>query len=141
MTTLSAPAHRINYRVYFEDTDAGGVMYHGNYLNFCERARTEWLHDLGFMQRDLMAGHGIGFVVRKAEIDYRKPLRLEDVVTVESRLHEMGRSSMTMHQQLVCNGELAAHITVVLVCINREFKPCRLPDDIRAAIVKDGAAT
>lgn len=128
--------HKISFRVYFEDTDAGGIVYHANYLRFAERARTEWLRMVGFEQSHLMENHGVIFVMRRAEIDYHKPVRLDDVVTIETSLQALGRTSITMLQNVHSSAELAASISVVLVCVNRNMKPIRFPEPIAAAFAK-----
>ncbi|MBI1276392.1 YbgC/FadM family acyl-CoA thioesterase [bacterium] len=123
-------------RVYYEDTDAGGIVYHGNYFRFAERARTEMLRVMGYNQSELWKEPGIGFVMRRAEIEYFKAIRLDDVITVESHLQALGRTSMTMHQNLRRGADLMASIVVVLVGVDRNFKPIRMPEDIAQALLR-----
>jgi acyl-CoA thioester hydrolase len=125
--------HRIVMRVYYEDTDAGGIVYHGNYFRFAERARTEMLRVMGYNQSDLWKEPGIGFVMRRAEVEYFKAIRLDDVIVVETHLQALGRTSMTMHQNLRCGSDLMASIVVVLVGVDRNFRPIRMPEDIARA--------
>ena len=87
-------------RVYYEDTDAGGVVYYANYLRFMERARTEWLRALGFEQDRVRAEHGVIFIVRHAELDYRLPAHFNDALELVSRIDRPGRASLTFHQQV-----------------------------------------
>lgn len=121
-------------RVYYEDTDAGGVVYHGNYLNFCERARTEWLRTIGISQHVLRHDHLIGFVVRRAAIDYRRPAHLDDLLTVESRLNGIGKVRMTMQQLIMRSDKKLATVDIEIVCIDTSFAPTQIPDDIRAKL-------
>lgn len=127
--------HQAEYRVYYEDTDAGGIVYHANYLRFAERARTEWLRDLGFNQSDLKK-QGVIFVVRHITVDYKKPAMLDDVLKVETVLHTLAGSSMVLHQEILKNGETAAMLHVAIVCINPGWKPVRIPETIRKVLGK-----
>ena len=88
-------------RIYFQDTDAGGVVYHANYVNFMERARTEWLRDLGFSHMDMMNQLGVMFVVRSIKLDYLKPAQLDDLLSVTARIKDIGRSRVTLDQQVL----------------------------------------
>ena len=101
-------------RVYYEDTDAGGVVYYANYLRFMERARTEWLRKLGFEQDELIAQHNVLFAVRRVQVDYRQPARFNDRLVVSVRVVEAGKASLTFAQTirresdniLLCDGEV-----------------------------------
>ena len=93
-------------RVYYEDTDAGGVVYYANYLRYFERARTEWLRTLGFEQDELMRTRRIAFAARSVEVDYLKPARLDDELTIVSTLIKLGRAQMVFAQRAERNGEL-----------------------------------
>lgn len=125
--------HKINFRVYYEDTDAGNVMYYANYLKFAERARTEWLRNAGYNQSAL----DVLFVVKNVEIEYFKPARLDDEVTVETQLQNIGRASITMTQEFFANKTRIALMKVVLVCVDREtIKPTALPQEIKDKIIK-----
>jgi len=117
-------------RVYYEDTDAAGVVYYANYLKFAERARTEWLRSLGIEQEGLLREEGVGFVVASASIRYHKPARLDDVVTVDSHLQQLGKVRMSMRQILRCDTEILATVDVEIVCVNRAFSPVRLPESV-----------
>lgn len=121
-------AHEISYRVYYEDTDAGGVVYHANYLRFSERARTEWLRELGFDQSKL----DVLFVVRKIDIDYLSPAKLDHVITVKTSMENISRASFTLQQDFYEGEKLLAKSVVVIVCVGRnELRPVSIPDDIR----------
>jgi acyl-CoA thioester hydrolase len=102
-------------RVYYEDTDAAGVVYYANYLRFIERARTDWLRTLGVNQGVLMESHGIAFAVRSLEADYLKPARLDDELIVHSTLEEVGRAQVVFRQNVMRGEELlfSARVRVV----------------------------
>ena len=118
-------------RIYYEDTDSGGVVYHANYLKFMERARTEWLRAAGFEQKALAGEHHVMFVVREVRIEYLKPALFDDLLDVSVELREMGRSSIAL-VQAVQRGELLARAEVKLVCVDaRTFRPARIPDFIK----------
>lgn len=106
---------RLPVRVYYEDTDAAGVVYYANYLRFIERARTDWLRTLGVNQGVLMESHGIAFAVRALEADYLKPARLDDELIVQSSLEEVGRAQVVFRQNVMRGEELlfSARVRVV----------------------------
>ncbi len=114
--------------VYYEDTDAGGVVYHSNYLKFFERARTEWLKSIGISQTSLLKDD-IAFVVKRAELDFRIAARFEQELTVESQVIEMRKTSLTFRQRLVDsegNCYCAADVLVVCVALSR-MRPKAIP--------------
>ena len=117
-------------RVYYEDTDAAGVVYYANYLKFAERARTEWLRSLGIAQEGLLREEGIGFVVARADIHYKKPAKLDDLITIDSHLQHLGKVRMSMRQILRRDSEILATVDVEIVCVNRDFAPVRLPESV-----------
>ena len=90
----------IPVRVYYEDTDAGGVVYYSNYLKFLERCRTEWLRSIGHDQADLMRDPGIAFVVRSVNLDYLKPARLDELLTVDLKVEKIARSQLFFRQTI-----------------------------------------
>ncbi|WP_114418303.1 tol-pal system-associated acyl-CoA thioesterase [Marinospirillum perlucidum] len=118
-------------RVYYEDTDAGGIVYYVNYLKFMERARTEWLRTLGWEQADLPWL----FVVRRADTEYRQPARLDDYLQVKTEMAS-ARGARLVFSQSVCRGqELLCQARVEVACVDREsLKPVRLPQDLLAAL-------
>ncbi len=119
-------------RVYYEDTDAAGVVYYANYLRFCERARTEWLRALGFEQSRMLAERAIAFVVKRVEADYRLPARLDDELAVHTRVAELGRASLTFVQEVRRREELLFNARVLIACIDTgRGKPCAIPADLR----------
>ena len=115
-------------RVYWEDTDAGGVVYYANYLKFLERARSEWLRSLGIEQTELAAQDGVVFVVRRVEADYLRPARFNDALAVHCRVVEMGRVGLTMAQHVERTGEVLLAAQVKLACVDHaSFRPARMP--------------
>jgi acyl-CoA thioester hydrolase len=119
-------------RVYFQDTDAGGVVYHANYVNFMERSRTEWLRELSFSHMDMMNKLGVMFVVRSIKLDYLKPALLDDLLTITAQVKEIGRSRLTLLQTVVRGEELLTEGEVHLVCVDvKTFKPVSVPDVLR----------
>lgn len=122
-------------RVYWEDTDAYGVVYYANYLKFLERARSEWLRSFGLEQPQLIAHHRGVFVVRRVEADYLMPARFNDSLVVEASLAELNRASLTMDQRVLRDGELLLSARVTLVWVHeKSFKPARIPAEILASM-------
>lgn len=126
-------------RVYYEDTDAGGVVYHANYLNFMERARTEWLRSLGFEQTELKATMGVIFVVRRLKLQYRRPACFNDQLMVITKLIKVGRSLLEFEQIIQRkdkdNTELLTEATVEAACVDaQQFKPVSIPTSISRAM-------
>lgn len=122
-------------RVYWEDTDAGGVVYYANYLKFLERARTEWLSHLGLEQDRLADEAGVVFVVRRVEADYLRSARFNDRLTVRCRLQALSRVSLTMAQQVLRGDEVLLEAEVKVVCVDRgAFRPVKIPDFVMQAL-------
>ncbi|EIJ71162.1 tol-pal system-associated acyl-CoA thioesterase [Pasteurella bettyae] len=124
-------------RVYYEDTDAGGVVYHARYLHFFERARTEFLRALGFSQQSLLEVYRIGFVVKSMNIDYRFPARLDDLLMVESKVIEIKGASILFSQVLQRDELVLSKATVKVACVDLgKMKPVALPPEVKAALSK-----
>ncbi len=123
-------------RVYYEDTDAGGVVYYANYLKFMERARTEWLRDAGFEQDDLREQENIIFVVRSVNIEYLRPALFNQQLCVTVDVSDVGRTHITCQQQvLTTSNDVVAEATVGLVCVDAQrFRPKRLPESILGVV-------
>lgn len=116
-------------RVYFQDTDAGGVVYHASYVNFMERARTEWLRTHGYSNAGLMKEFGVVFVVRTIKLDYLKPALLDDMLEVTAKIKDMGRSRLSLWQTVRRGDEVLAEAEVHLACVSRDsFKPVSVPE-------------
>ncbi len=127
--------HNFPLRIYYEDTDAGGILYHANYLKFAERARTEMIRDLGVTNGELRDKENLLIVVRHIDIDYSASAVLEDELNVESTIPEIGRTSFTMKQIVQRNGHPCATLIVKLVCINADSgRPVRIPDILKEKI-------
>jgi acyl-CoA thioester hydrolase len=119
-------------RIYFEDTDSGGVVYHSNYLKFMERARTEWLRSLNLNQADLKKKDKIMFVVAKVYIDYKKAAQFNDTLDIETSVDNIGASKVDLTQNIMKNSELYTSAKISIACIHSEtFKPQRIPKLIK----------
>lgn len=119
-------------RVYYEDTDAEGVVYYVNYLKFMERARTEWLRSLGFEQHNL----DVLFMVKSAEVNYLRPARLDDELTAQLRLTQVKGARLIFQQQILHQDLLLCEAEVALACVNRQtLKPCRLPAPLQEILI------
>jgi len=133
----SAPAAHFHHtvRVYWEDTDAGGIVFYANYLKFFERARTEWLRALGHSQQEMVDTTGCMFVVQETTVRYIKPARLDDVLTITVDVRERGRASLRISQQAWCGERLLAEGDIRIGCVERAtMKPHRIPGPIFEAI-------
>ncbi len=118
-------------RVYYEDTDAGGVVYYANYLAYMERARSEWLRTLGFDNQTLADRHGVVFAVRRASIDYLQPARLDELLDVSLMLKKRGRASLLFEQQVRRGDELLCQGEILLACVDaNSFKATAIPQTI-----------
>lgn len=128
--------HRMWLRIYYEDTDAAGIVYHANYLRYAERARTEMLRLLGIGQRELQEDYGLGFAVRTAQLDYRAPARLDDLVEVRSRLTGFSRVQFHVEQSIRAadSGRELVVIDVRVACVDRATRPARLPRALAEAL-------
>ena len=128
-------------RVYYEDTDSGGVVYYANYLKFMERARTEWLRQLGFEQDELIQKDAVIFAVRSVQVDYLLPARFNDELSVSANLIEQGRASLTIQQSIsrIADNILLCRGSVKIVSLRADsFKPCAIPENIKQQL-KQGA--
>jgi acyl-CoA thioester hydrolase len=124
-------------RVYWEDTDGGGVVYYANYLKFMERARTEWLRSLGHQQHEIAEQYGFVFAVAEAHVNYRKPARLDDDLTVSCVPVPEGRASIRFKQVITRDDAVVADGEVRVVCVDsKSFRPRALPDFIQSANTK-----
>ena len=127
-----------NVRVYYDSTDAGGVVYHSRYLDFCERARTEFLRSRGIIQSKLLAESGIGFVVKNANLEFKKSAKLDDLLQISTKIIENNGIIIKMSQEIYLISregidipkDLLFEMSVNLVCINKNFRPTRMPKDI-----------
>ena len=124
-------------RVYYEDTDTGGIVYYANYLKFFERARTEWLRALGFEQQKMADETGVRFVISRVECDFLKPARLDDEIKVDVHVTRAGSASMVFAQSARRGAEVLATARVRVGCIDvAGFIPARLPENFRSALTQ-----
>jgi acyl-CoA thioester hydrolase len=139
------PLFKREMRIYWEDTDAGGVVFYANYLKFFERARTEWLRELGFSQELMRSQDGVMFVVGSTQVRYLSPARLDDLLQVSVELRELGRASMHLFQQAFCGNRLLAEGEIRIGCVKRldnsnsdavhvDLKPTRIPASLTQAL-------
>jgi len=130
-----SPAHRYALRVYYEDTDAAGIVYYANYLKFAERARTEMMREAGLAHAAMVAEDGVMFAVRRCEVDYLSPARLDDLLDVETRVVEVGGASLEAEQIVRRDGDDLARIRILLACLDMRGRPSRLPAQVRATLL------
>lgn len=143
MLTLNMPTEtsrqdsQLDIRVYYEDTDAGGIVYYANYLKFFERARTEWLRRLNVNQSELAKTAQRVFVVKQVEIQYSKPARLDDLLRIHSRITHLGAASIDFHQEAWLNQELLCSSTIQVVCVDvNTLRPAKLDLNLRTLLEK-----
>jgi acyl-CoA thioester hydrolase len=130
-----ATAFSVPVRVYYEDTDAGGVVYYANYLKFMERARTEWLRALGFEQTELAARDGVLFAVRSAQVDFVRPARFNDRLETTVVLSRCGSASLIFTQEVRREGELLCQGEIKIACLDAAtFKPKPIPTVLAARV-------
>jgi acyl-CoA thioester hydrolase len=119
-------------RVYFEDTDAGGVVYHAQYIKFLERARTEWLRHLGFTNSELERKYKMLFIVSEIAVEFVKPARLDDAINISVGVEDVGRVRMTFHQEIRRGEDILVKARVSVATVSAEsFKPIEIPADLR----------
>lgn len=131
---VEAGAHRIGLRVYYEDTDAAGIVYHANYLKLAERARTEMMRCLGLDHGSLRARFGLVFTVRRCQIDFLVPARLDDLLEVDTRLLRLGGASLDLEQRVLCQGRLLARLELRLALVGEGQQVARLPAELAAVL-------
>ena len=119
---------KYNTKVYYEDTDAAGIVYYANYLKFLERARSEAIYSMGLTNKKLLNDHGTIIIVKSCKIDYKKPAKFEDLLEIISKIKTIGKSSFVMDQIIKRKDETISEAEIVLVTVNAEGKPIRIPD-------------
>ena len=127
-------AHIFPLRVYYEDTDAGGIVYYANYLRFAERARTEYLRSVGADHQTLLAEDGIAFTVRQCSVDYMSPAFLDDPLEVHTRFLEVRGASLRAEQVVKRKTDELASLNVRLACVGDDGRPRRMPTALRSAL-------
>lgn len=122
-------------RIYYEDTDAGGIVYYANYLKYAERARTEFLRHLGINQEDMLKNKGMGFVVRECHINYKSPAKLDDALNITCKVTEIKGVSLKMEQKLYRNDTILSEIEISLVFLSLPaMRPTKIPSEIIALL-------
>lgn len=126
--------HSLTQRVYYEDTDFSGAVYHARYLHFMERARTDYLRCLGVEQSALFetSDEGLAFMVHRMEIDFKAPARMDDIIMVRTRTEKAGGAKMVLQQEIVRDDRLLITAKVVIAVVNRNGRPRRLPETLSA---------
>jgi len=119
-----------NFKVYYEDTDAGGVVYYANYLKFLERARSEAIYSIGFSNLDLKRTNDVIIVVKSCNINYIRPAKFEDKLSVHTSIISISKASLKMNQIIIRQEEKITEAEVVLVTINSSGKPTKLPEEL-----------
>jgi acyl-CoA thioester hydrolase len=136
-STLAEGSHHYTLRAYYEDTDAGGVVYHASYLRYAERARTEALRDLGIPHAALIAQYGLMFVVRRIKVDYLRPARIDESLTVVTEPLQVGGASLLLRQEVQGSAGTCAVLEVQLACVRPSGdKPGRLPPPWKVALAQ-----
>lgn len=126
--------HCFPLRVYYEDTDSGGIVYYANYLKYAERARTEMLRLVGINQSEMAQRHDAVFAVRDCAIDYRRPARLDDLLEVRSHLVDLAAATLSAAQTIYRDDDEIARLEVRIACLRRDGRPIRIPAPVRAAL-------
>ena len=134
MNSPRSDAHIFPLRVYYEDTDAGGIVYYANYLRFAERARTEYLRSVGADHQTLLAKDGIAFTVRQCSVDYMSPAFLDDPLEVHTRFLEVRGASLRAEQVVKRKTDELARLNVRLACVGDDGRPRRMPTAFRSAL-------
>jgi acyl-CoA thioester hydrolase len=119
---------KYNTKVYYEDTDAAGIVYYANYLKFLERARSEAIYSMGLTNKKLLNNYGTIIIVKSCKIDYKSPAKFEDLLEIISKIKTIGKSSFTMDQMIKRKEEVISESEIVLVTVNAEGKPIGIPD-------------
>lgn len=123
--------HQIDYRVYYEDTDALGIMYHANYIAFCERGRSELLRDIGFPASTTENTIGVTFVIRHIDANYLQMVYLDDLLTVETSVKSMKNTSFVMEQVIKRHDKAVFAMDITIVCMDKSGKPVKIPQELR----------
>ncbi len=126
-----AKKFKFNVKIYYEDTDSGGVVYYANYLKFLERARSEAIYSLGFSNTGLFESHGILLIVKSCNIEYKKPAKFEDKLQIISEIISFTKTSFIMKQDIKRNDELISAAEIHLVAVDKNGKPSKIPEELK----------
>jgi acyl-CoA thioester hydrolase len=133
---MTGAVHHMPLRVYYEDTDAAGIVYYANYLKFAERGRTEMMREMGFAHSQIAEDIGTLFTVRRCSVDYRAPARLDDALIVETLVREIAGATLLLDQRIRRDDELLVQIDMLVACVGRDGRPRRVPAGLRTALMK-----
>tara|TARA_B100001121_G_C18481951_1_gene523002 strand:+ start:235 stop:630 length:396 start_codon:yes stop_codon:yes gene_type:complete len=125
---------KYNTRIYYEDTDAGGVVYYANYLKFLERARSEAIYSLGLSNKEILNKENVIIIVKSCKIEYKKPAKFEDKIEIISKITEVKNSSFNMNQVIKRKLDIISEADVVLVTVNKKGRPVRIPNILKKLI-------
>ena len=125
-----------NFKVYYEDTDSGGVVYYANYLKFLERARTDAITSLNFSNRNLIEEFGIYIIVKSCNLNFHKPAKLEDNLNIISKVLEVKNVSIRMKQHIFVNGSMIVEAEILLASVDEKGKPLKLPVEFKSQLIK-----
>ena len=125
-------AKKFNFtvKVYYEDTDVGGVVYYANHLKFLERARSEAIYSLGYTNSDLLINHGVLLIVKSCNIEYKKPAKFEDILDINSEVKSFTKTSFLMKQNILRNSEIISEAEIHLVAVDKDGKPSKIPEEL-----------
>ena len=123
-------------KIYYEDTDAGGVVYYANYLKFLERARSEAIYEMGFSNTELKKEFGVLVIVKSCNINFHKPAKLEEDLNIISKILEVKNVSIKMKQNIFVNNNIIVDAEILLASINKEGKPSKLPEEFKNQLIK-----
>ena len=136
---IEGRSHKLPVRVYFEDTDFSGLAYHGSFVRWCERGRSDWLRLLGVHHHELISGaEPAAFVVRRLTINYLKPARIDEILEVVTSLADLTTATLTLDQTVLRDGLALAKAQVLVVLVSKRGRPMRLPEQVRAVLAAGG---
>ena len=125
-----------SFKIYYEDTDSGGVVYYANYLKFLERARTDAITSLDFSNKKLINEYGTYIIVKSCNLNFHKPAKLEDDLNIISKILEVKNVSIKMKQNIFVNNNMIVDAEILLASVNKEGKPSKLPDQFKNQLIK-----
>lgn len=123
-------------KIYYEDTDSGGVVYYANYLKFLERARSEMIYSTGLTNNKLLSDHGVFIIVKSCKIDYKSPAKFEDILTIKSKVKSITKTSFVIEQIIERNSSMITYAELILVIVNKNGKPTKIPEELENSLKK-----
>jgi acyl-CoA thioester hydrolase len=137
MADAASAEHRFPVRVYYEDTDAAGIVYYANYLKFAERARTEMLRTFGVSQQAMREAKGVAFAVRRCQVEYMAPAKLDDMLEIRTRITELRGAAIEAEQVVSRDNDQLVRLNVMLVCVGPGGNATRIPKPVLQAFARD----